>query len=471
MIACACAIHALRVDFCRYELTPLHTAGLGALRLLLDARDPELVMALLRGGALRHLEKAHAQAVSGGNLKAAEQVRSVLERLIGQMLDNYDALAAAGFECTLLNAVGVLGATDSEQGMAGAIQFVNGRAKGDGDELLAKLLQLPVEPRCPEGWKHLQTKEGKDYYVDDATGKSVWTPPLGFVSEADAQRARKFHNQIVDYLASVALHDPVHGLSTQQMRTLIAMFEARSGVVAHPDDHAVPIAMNALVALVANNAEFKALVLQSEKTAELLTRLVADEADEELSMHAMEAFQALSTGAAAGGDAALAVAARHFVEEHATVKALLAKIAAHEDHPLVVAQALTALYEFGILLGAAGLQRNGFNEAAYVLVGSVVDRHQADNEHIREDGNAVLALMQPLYPDVSRGAGQVSGDLKKCKDVINTGSTYVAVPYKDGRLYYVHSETKESTWEQPESYVECGFCSNQSERLKSAEGK
>lgn len=446
-----------------YDLSPLHSAGLGALRLLLDARDPELVMGLLRAGALRHLEKAHTLAVSAGNLKAAEQVRGVLQRLVGQMFDNFDALMAAGFEATLLNAAGVLGATDP-QGMVGAIQFIKGRAKGDGDELLAKLMDLPVHARCPEGWKHLQTKEGKDYYVD-AAGKSVWTPPVGFVSEVDAQRARKLQNQIVDFIASLALHDAT-SLTDLQMNILHSVFE-RAGAVAdlHKDDHTVAIAMNSLVNLVSNNPKFKAMLLRSGKTAQMLTQLVGEEDDEELSMLAMETFQALAADGGESSDVATLV-------EHDTVRALLAKVAKHEDHPLIVAQALTALHEFGVLLGAEGLQSNGFDEMAYILVGNVVDRYQSENEHIREDGTALLDLMQPLYPDVSRGAGQVSMDLKRCEDVIGRGSTHVAVPYKDGRMYYVNSETKESTWDEPEEYqAMVEHFKRQAEHIRAYQGK
>ena len=445
-----------------YSLTPLHAAGLGALKLLLDARDPELVMGLLKAGALRHLEKAHGLAVSSGNLKAAEEVANVVKRLVGQMLDNYDALVAAGFESTLLNAIGVLGAIDP-QGMVGALQFIKGRAQGDGDELLTKLMNLNAMVHCPDGWKHLKTKDGKDYYVD-SDGKAHWTPPLGFVGEVDAQRARKFQNQVIDYIASLALHDP-QSLTELQMQLLLHALEVRSdGAELDPEDHAIAIAMNALVKLVANNPAFSKMMVSSEKVAELLNRLVADEDDEELSMHAMETFQALAA------DAALEDLS-HFVE-HDTVKVLIEKIRKHEDHQLIVAQALTALHEFGVLLHAEGLKQSGFDEAAYVLVGNVFDKYEQENEVIRTDGAAILDMMQPLYPNVSRGAGQVSSDLIKCKDLIGAGSSHVAVPYKDGRMYYVNSETKESTWDEPESYrAMVEHFERQAEHIRAYKGK
>ena len=459
-----------------YHLSPLRSAGLGALKLLLDARDPEIVMALLRAGALRHLEKAHTSAVESGNLKAAEQVRSVLQRLAGQMLDNFDALqrAGPGFEAALAQACAALGATDA-QGMVGALQFVKGRPKGDGDELLAKLLALPAKECIPEGWRHFTTEEGKSYFQkEDGSGKSVWTPPLGYVSAIDAARTRKFQNQIVDCVASLALHDPAN-LTTEQMQMLLCSLGARSQVADLPDDdHTVQIALNVLAPLVHSNSKFKDMVLEDDKISELLTNLIEEDDDDEVTMHAMEVFQSLAHDGNSGeGSDSSDDALAKFLQSHETVKALLHKLARHADIPLLmVAQAVTALYEFGLLLGAAGLQENGVDEAAYILLCNVVDRYETENEHVREDGLALVDILQSLYPNISRGAGQVTMDLQQCQSVTAAGSTHIAVPYKDGRVYYVNCDTKESTWDQPVEYKAMAeHFQRQAEHIEEYQGK
>jgi hypothetical protein len=118
------------------------------------------------------------------------------------------------------------------------------------------------------------------------------------------------------------------------------------------------------------------------------------------------------------------------------------------------------------------MQNNGLDSNAFVMICGVVDKYEIVNKEIDEHGNLLIELMAPLYPDVSRGAGQVINALNKCKAIIEGGSSHIAVPYKDGRMYYVNSKTKESTWDEPEEYkAMVEHFKRQAEHIRAYQGK